>query len=244
MTHQKPFLAVSLVLCFVLLSCDSNEIGDSKDVNQDKIYLDYEIDYTQGDEYVTGSFQFRFAGSAGTTLVLNEPSRVELDGELLNIDSSEFAGAFYELRKKFTDFIGKHTISFTDANGKKLENTFDFAPFTLHGIPSSVSKNEDLVFYYNLRQMAATDYIEINSIGTDSSFHFTFTGPDNKIIIPAKELQRQQGKTLNLECTLYREMPLLQSTSEGGFLKITYRAKPVKIWFENGQIISYLKSNL
>lgn len=240
MTHQKPFLAVIFILCFVLPSCDSNEIGDSKDVNQDKIYLDYEIDYTQGDEYVTGSFQFRFAGSAGTTLVLNEPSHVEMDGEKLKIDSSEFVGAFYELRKKFTDFIGKHTISFTDANGKKIETAFDFDPFTIHGIPSWASKNEDLLFYYNMRQMAATDHIEVNSSGTDSSFHLTVTGLDNKIIIPAKELQRQKGKSLNLECSLYREIPLLQATSDGGFLKITYRTKPVKIIFEPGQIISQL----
>jgi hypothetical protein len=40
MRHQKTFLAVILLLGAAFLSCDSTEIGDSKDVNQDKIYMD------------------------------------------------------------------------------------------------------------------------------------------------------------------------------------------------------------
>ncbi len=229
MQHKKPFLAAILLLIAGLIACDSTEIGESKDVNQDKIFMDYHISYTEGDENILVSLKYRFSGSAGTTLVLNEPSSVELDGVKLKVDSSEGSGAFYELNKNFTGFTGKHNIVFTDVNGKKFENSFDFGSFSLNTIPATVSRNYDLVVSYNTTPLSASDHVEISSIDTDSSFHYQQAGPNNSITIPAKEFMRQKVKTLLLDCALYREVPLAQTTTEGGSLKIFYRLKPVKI---------------
>ncbi|MBI1779887.1 MAG: hypothetical protein HYR66_00695 [Sphingobacteriales bacterium] len=80
-------------------SCTSSEIGDSKDVAQDKIYQSYNISYSENDEKLSATAVFRFAGSNGTTLVLNDPGKVELDDELIKVDSSKFRGAYYEVAK-------------------------------------------------------------------------------------------------------------------------------------------------
>ncbi|MBK8611639.1 MAG: hypothetical protein IPL84_17290 [Chitinophagaceae bacterium] len=232
MKHQKSFLAGILFTVMALVACDSNEIGDSKDVNQDKIFMDYELSYNQSDEQVELDLQYRFAGPAGTTLVLNYPSRVELDGENLVVDSSEGSGAYYETKQRFSDFIGNHTIRFADLNNKKLENSFDFSTFTLHEVPATASRKEDLHLYYNLRPLGANDFIEIKTAGSDSSFSIKEEGPGNRITIPAAELARQNRKILTLECTLYRDIPLSQTTSEGGSFKMIYRLKPVKIKLE------------
>ena len=50
MQHQKTALAGIFFLITGLAGCDSNEIGDIKDVNQDKVYMDYVISYTEGEE--------------------------------------------------------------------------------------------------------------------------------------------------------------------------------------------------
>ncbi len=229
MIQQKPLLAAFLAVIVTLAACDSNEIGDSKDVNQDKIYMDYEISYNEPDADVELNFQYRFAGSAGTTLVLNDGSLVELDGEKLKVDSSEGGGAFYETRKKFSNFNGTHSIAFTDINGKKFENNFDFTTFALHALPAAVDHNKDLMIAYSTLALGPNDYVEINSIGSDSSFRIRQAGPDSSLIITAKELQRQKEKTVTIGCSLYREVALTQVTSEGGSLKIYYRLKPIKI---------------
>ncbi len=229
MQQQKPFLAVILFLMTGLAACDSTEIGDSKDVNQDKIYMDYNIAYTEAEDNVSVNFKYRFAGSSGTTLVLNDPSRVELDGEKLAVDSSEYAGAFYEANKKFGGFVGKHTISFTDFNRKKLDNSFDFAPFKLDALPEAADRNKDLVISYSTAAPGLHDYVIINTEGTDSSFSYQQPGPNSSLTIPAKELLRQKGKTLVLSCSFYRQISLSEITSEGGSFIIAYKLKPVKI---------------
>jgi hypothetical protein len=228
MHYQKQVLAV-ICLLTGLFACNSNEIGESKDVNQDKIYMDYRISYAEGDEQVALNFQYRFAGAAGTTLVLNNPSQVKLDGETLKADSSKYGGAYYSISKDRPTFLGKHNIQFTDTNGKQFENSFEFAPFTLVNIPAVADRNKDLIVFYNINGLNATDDIEINSIDTDSSFHYHQPGSASSIIIPASELKRQKKNEVSFEATIYRDLPLKQTTGEGGKLALTYRVKPVKI---------------
>jgi hypothetical protein len=229
MQHQKPVLAGMLFLIAGLFACDSNEIGNSKDVNQDKIYMDYNISYLEGEDKVNLNFQYRFAGATGTTLVLNNPSQVKLDGEILKVDSSEERGAYYELSKNYKAFLGKHSIQFTDTNGKQFTDSFEFAPFTLVNLPATADRNKELIVSYNTNSLNAGDDIEINSVDTDSSFHYHQPGPDNSTVIPASDLKRQKNKDVSFETTIYRKIPLTQTTSEGGTMMLTYRLKPVKI---------------
>ena len=229
MKHQKPFLAVIFVLTAGLFSCDSNEIGESKDVNQDKIYMDYNISYTEGEDEVALNFQYRFAGAVGTTLVLNNPSQVKLDGEILKADSSKYGGAFYSVNKNSQAFLGKHSISFSDINGKQFENNFEFAPFTLVNLPAIANRNKDLVVSYNINGLNADDDIEINSVDTDSSFHYHQSGASSSGTIPALDLKRQKNQEISFETTIYRNLPLKQTTAEGGKMMLTYRLKPVTI---------------
>ena len=229
MHYQKPILAGILLLITGLFACDSNEIGESKDVNQDKIYMDYNISYAEGDEQVALNLQYRFAGAAGTTLVLNNPSHVKLDGALLKVDSSEYGGAFYKVNRNYNSFLGKHNIHFTDVNGKQFDNSFEFAPFTLVNLPASADRNKDLLVSYNINGLNKADDIEINSVDTDSSFHYHQSGGNTSATIPASDLKRQKNKEVSFETTIYRKIHLTQTTSEGGSLKLTYQLKPVKI---------------
>ena len=229
MHYQKPVLAGMLLLITALFACNSNEIGESKDVNQDKIYMDYSISYYEGDDQVALNFQYRFAGAAGTTLVLNNPSQVKLDGEIIKADSSKYGGAFYTVNKSHHAFLGKHSIQFTDINGKQFENSFEFAPFTLVNLPATAHSNKDLLVSYNINDLNAADDIEINSVDTDSSFHYNQPGSNTSVAIPSSDLKRQKNADVSFEATIYRKIPLSKTTAEGGSLGLTYRLKPVKI---------------
>ena len=229
MKQQKPFLAGILLFMTGLAACSSTEIGNSRDVNQDRIYMDYQIDYNEAANNVILNFKYRFAGPAGTTLVLNEPSRAELDAVKLVVDSTEFSGAFYRVEKTFSHYTGKHMISFIDMTGKKLEDSFEIAPFNINVLPANTHRGKDLVITYKADALGFNDLVEINSEHTDSSFTYRSGHTGNRIVIPAKELLRQRGETLALSCSVYREVPLQQTTAEGGSLKMRYKLKPMKI---------------
>lgn len=226
---RNPVLVGLLLSAGLLTACSSNEIGDSKDVNQDKIYMDYFISHAEGDENVDITCQFRFAGNNGTTLVLSDGSKVELDGENLKADSSTSSGAFYKISKPVSGFYGNHSIRFTNTSGKQFDNQFTFAPFAITNGDMEARRTKDLRISYRSVPLTKEEYVEVYSTGTDSSFHYSQDGPDSNMLIPSKELTRQKGKTLSLECKLYREIDLQQSTSEGGVIRIEQGLKAIKI---------------
>ena len=230
MFKSKPVLVLAISF-FAFAACSSNEIGDSKDVAQDKIYQDYAISYAEGNTNAEVYCQFRFAGKNGTTLVLNSPSQVQFDGEKIAVDSSAGSGAYYQANKPAINFFGKHTLLYTTTDNKTLENSFSFDNFKLVNLPASISKKQDFNLSFETTALQGDDYIELGTSNTDSSFDITHTTADkgNFITIPAKELQRQKVKTLTLEATLYRKVPLQQTTSEGGLLVTKFSLKPVTI---------------
>src|SRR6186713_2633162 len=151
---------------FSLFSCTSDEIGNSKDVNPDAVFFDYEVWAEEGKEDVTVNLQYRMGGKNGTTLVLDEPSKVILDGEQLKVDSAKITGAYYEVQRPLVSFMGKHTINFTDLNKKEYNEEFEFTPFSLDPEVPSILNRGDLVFDF-----IGLDSVDVLSVTlTDTSF--------------------------------------------------------------------------
>lgn len=209
---KNPPVFVSFILIFLITSCGSSEIGESKDVNQATIYQDYKIVYEEGvdDDQVEIWCQFRFAGDDGTTLVLTKPSSITFDGQNIKVDSSDFTGAFYSLQTPAKTFFGKHRFVFTDINKKRFINEFSFDSFKLSPLPAIVSKTQPLNIQFETTALTGDDYIELAAINTDSSFSIKHLASEdgNIINIPVSELKRQKGNKLKLEGFVCRKMPL------------------------------------
>jgi hypothetical protein len=229
------FTCTMASIAIIFNGCASNEIGNSKDVTPETIYQGYDITYKEGEENVKVFAQFRFAGENGTTLVLSKPSSIAFDSQVLTVDSSEVAGAFYQALYPVAGFYGKHQFTFTDINLKKVQQAFSFENFKLTSLPAIAYKNQALQIPFDAAVLGADDYLEINSENSDSTFSFTHTSLDTShfIQIPAKELQRQKGDNLSISITLFKKIPLQNPTKEGGFIMIEYYLKPVTIKLEN-----------
>jgi len=226
-TINSTFVFFSLFsLCFFFGSCTSNEIGNGKDVNPSAIYFDYRIWGNEGDDAITVMLQFRFGGANGTTLVLEEPSKVELDGKQIMTDSSKMTGAFYEMVKPIKEFTGKHTIVFTDINQKQYKEEFNFQPIVLRTtIPKEIKRN-DLVF--ELDGLDPIDYVRV--ILNDTSFasegiNRLDTVRNGRVIISKQDLETVVNGPVHLELYKEVERPIKNGTDEGGKLEITYGVK-------------------
>ena len=217
---------VTSISIFFLFSCNSDEIRNSKDVNPDALFFDYEIWADESKEDVTVNLQYRMGGKNGTTLILNEPSKVMLDGEQLKVDSAKVTGAYYEVQRPLTSFAGKHTISFTDLNKKEYNEEFEFKPFSLEpDVPSTLNRG-DLVF--NFKGLDTLDYLSV--ILTDTSFtshdiNDIDTVRNGRLTIRGDRLSALINGPIHLQ--FYREqiLPLKRPTKEGGKFIITYGLK-------------------
>ncbi|MGG9970282.1 hypothetical protein ACQ33O_00695 [Ferruginibacter sp. SUN002] len=235
MKHSKILqiaLFTSIIIGFT--KCSSSEIGNSKDVAQDKIYQSYSINYTEGEKDFTAWAQFRFAGSKGTTLELSDPSYVQFDQQRIKVDSSKYSGAYYEHKQDAGLMLSSHSFVFYDINKKAYENGFFMNEFKLKDVPASAPKDQPLLIQYAFEpalELKGDDYIRLYATDTDSTFSITVNATDsaNKIIVPVSELKRQKGKELTLNAKLFRTVPLKQTTPEGGQMEIQYALKPVKI---------------
>ena len=224
--YQFGLKIICLVSLVFLFSCTSDEIGNSKNVNPDAVFFDYEVWAEEDKEDVTVNLQYRMGGKNGTTLVLDEPSKVMLDGEQLKVDSAKVTGAYYEVQRPLASFTGKHTIRFTDGSNKEYNEEFEFTPFFLDpDVPSTLNRG-DLVF--NFKGLDPVDYLSV--ILTDTSFtsadiNDVDTVRNGRLVIKADRLSAVMNGPVHLQ--FYREqiMPLKTATKEGGKFMITYGLK-------------------
>jgi hypothetical protein len=218
--------SILILISFIYSSCNSNEIGGSKDVNPESIYFDYKITGEEGKDDITVMLQYRFAGANGTTLVLDEPSKVELDGQAIRVDSSRMTGAYYEVLKPLKEFTGKHSIVFTDLDKKQYKEEFSFQPITLRAkLPESI-KRDDLIF--ELDGLEPVDYVRV--LLTDTSFasdgiNRVDTVKNGRVMISKEDLEKVVNGPVHLELYKEVEKPLKERTREGGALYISYGLK-------------------
>jgi hypothetical protein len=226
MKYQFGGKEIWLVLIVLLVSCTSDEIGNSKDVNPEAVFFDYEIWAEEGKEDVTVNVQYRMGGKNGTTLVLDDPSKVLLDGKELIVDSAKVTGAYYEIQMPIASFSGKHSITFIDLNRREYTEEFEFTPFSLDpDVPATLNRG-DLVF--NFKGLDSIAYL--NVILTDTSFNSADindidTVKNGRLIISADRLSALINGPINLQFHREVEKAVKNATKEGGKLYIHYGLK-------------------
>lgn len=229
MNKTSLFGLASVIL--MIQSCASSEIGESKDVNQAKIYQDFSVDYVAGKQYADVSCTFRFAGDKGTTLVLSSPSSVSFDGHTLSVDSTTFSGAFYSYSAEQQTFPGAHEFIFTDYAGKAYKNKYTYYPLAIKAYPAKAPKDQPIKVYFETAKLGPDDYVELGTLGSDSSFSITYEAADtgNVLVIPVNELKRQKKSSLRLMPRMYRRQPLSSVTDEGGVVVTSTSLDPIQI---------------
>jgi len=224
MIIKKPLSLLSFAV--LLTACTSNEIGNGKDVNPGSVYFDYRIwgDEEGGD--MTVKLQYRFAGPNGTTLVLEEPGKVELDGVEIGVDSSKMNGAYYEVIKPVKDFTGHHTIVLTAMDKKEYKEEFSFQPIVLKTKVPPVISRTDLVF--ELSGIAPKDYIRVMMTDTASFSEGIMrldTVINGRITITKKELEALTNGPIQFELYKEDEKRIKNGTKQGGKISISYGIK-------------------
>src|SRR5262245_21459177 len=80
----KPIALLTILSTFMSLSSCKKE--DSDDVNQDKIYAEYELFYDKNTDKTYASAVFKFSNALGTNLQLTSPSEVKFNSDVIPWD--------------------------------------------------------------------------------------------------------------------------------------------------------------
>lgn len=220
-------LLLLLLIPLLIISCTDVEIGKSKDVNPDTIFFDYRISGEESKNMMTCMLRYRYGGPNGTTLVLDSPAKVVVDGIVPKLDSAKYTGAYYELSKPIKEFAGHHQIVFIDINNKQYKEDFDFTPFSLSAeLPEKVARQP---FTIKLKDFPAEE-TPVRLVMTDTAFSTRDVNEIRKITngeipIDDKTLSQLKSGPVTLEIYLEDERSVKNGTKQGGRIFITYGLK-------------------
>jgi len=226
---RKNLFLIALFASFFLLSgCADNESVKKKKADPDDIYFDYRVWGNEENSDITVRLQYFLENGDENTVLLQHPSKVEFDGEVLPADSSKMNGYYYEATIPLENFDGKHYIVFTDRNEKQYREEFEFPVISLKTeIPAVVSRKE-LVF--ELDGINPGEIIRV--LLTDTAFYSRGidridTIRNDSIIITPRDLENLKNGPVYLEIYKDDKWPLKETTKGGGRISLSYGLKRV-----------------
>jgi hypothetical protein len=219
---RRSVLALFTVSIFLLYSCHQGNGSEQRG----PLFFDYMIWGDEETATITAKLQFRIRGEFGDAVQLQDPAKIEFDGVVLKPDSAKLNGFFYEIAWPSADFTGRHTIIFTDYQGKKYTTAFEFALITLKTAVSPLVARDTLLL--NLDGEQEADRLRV--VVTDTSFYGKGlekidTSRDGQVLITPNEWRNLKSGPVTLEIFREDEKMLAETTQAGGRFWLFYALK-------------------
>lgn len=216
---RLSFLSLSLITLvgLFMFSCESEP---SIDVNQDKIWVEYELVYSAAEDKTTAFALFRFGNSLGTQLELSDPASVTFEGDPLLFNPIL---ARHEI--ELEGLVKQGTFVYTDTEANVFTNqtpamvSADF-PASPSILPLSQSTDYELSW-------------DGTSLGADQGVS-VLVGPKlfvenelnaTSITLFASKLQDLPQPSYLAYLERWEELEPIEATSAGGVIRARYRAE-------------------
>lgn len=224
-----------LLAAFVFISaCTSNEIGYSKDVNPATIYTQYSIIKEKDQDSIRCRAQYRFAGQNGTTLVLSQPSMIQLDQQPLFVDSSDFEGAYYEKQFAPAQFSGNHYWLFTGTDGKKYKESFTLqTPDCNTAFSTTIQPANYTLTYQQLQAPVAITVAISDSAGSNYIFTQNVSPQNNQVQLQPAFFDSLATGPITISTYINQNRALQHCPDEGGNLSLYYFIKEWQLQLEH-----------
>jgi len=220
---------------FLLPGCWSNATADSSDVNEDKIYGDYDAWFEADTNEVWLHAQFTFGGWNGTTLRLSPPSTITVDGKEMDIRDGDEAllnlvGTYYTLRESTTEPSDSYTFEWTRTDSTTYTNVITMPKAVSIAAPlsgASHSMTDALEVEFAGDSLAGNDELECVLDGV-KTVEIQTTDFGTGCVFTPDELQElgEGSVTATVERRL-AEDPQQGHDAEGGKLEGRYKSKSV-----------------
>lgn len=227
MKYSNVFSFLFLVLgsAILFMACP---IEDSSDVNQDKIYTDYEVFYNSNTDKTIVLAKFRFGGATGTILQLTEPAEVYFNEDKLPFRAIN--GGHY---KEYAGRITEGTFRYTNIDSVSYENEIPVAEVI--DFPDgldSLSKSEAYTFTWDGTALKENQSVGVFvgswTWGQDALFFQNSEGATD-IVMGTNKLANLPVGSSTWYLDRSTQDQVSEGTSEGGFIRARYRAENIQV---------------
>lgn len=215
-----PLLTLLAGFSLLFIGCDKESASD---VNQDKIWAEYELFYDKNTDVTTAIARFRFGGATGTLLELDGEDKVTFNNE--DLPYNIWWGAHV---KEYSGLVTGGTFAYTNLDNQTFTNTVPaYESIAFADDFTTIQKGQSNTITWVVTPLAANQYVGI-FIGTwtwgqDALSLQDGDGATNMVIGLNQINQLAVGAAT---CIMDRttDLPVSQGTSEGGRIRGKYRA--------------------
>jgi hypothetical protein len=210
-------LSKSLIIAIGILAI-ACEVQPSVDVNQDKIWVKYELIYNAPNDETTASAKFRFGNGVGTLLELSDPATVSFNGNEMLFNP---LASGYEW--KTDGLVSNGTFVYEDTDGSVFTNatpTIVSTEFPDTTSVLSLSKSQDYDLVWDGTALAPDQGVSV-------------------LIGPELFVEETDGA---IQMTIYASrLQNLDKTAYLGFIERWERQEPVEATSVGGEIYAKYK---
>jgi hypothetical protein len=228
MKNLKLKLISTIITAVIVLSSCGKE--DSADVNQDKIYAEYELFYDKNNDKTYASAVFKFSNVTGTNLQLTAPSEIKFNGDVIPYDAT-----FAYYRKEYAGIINSGTFTFKDTDGLTYTNPVSLAKIITNPVIDTIKRANGAYTYTwvgdSVRQNELIG-LTIGSVANPLDLEVFLQGAvsSKNFVLPLTQLN---GLAIgNSYCQLDRQVETNAPsvTSAGGKIRGKYRAQNTTLY--------------
>ena len=231
---ENKSLNLALPALFAVLSvfntaCSTDTVS-SKDVSTEAIHQDYTMSYHEDSNTTEMSAQFRVGGWSGTTVELESPSSLKVNGQAPSKNS--FLGTRYY--SSSSGYVPTATFEFTTTDGSKLTNSISIDPLHLLKADQTVSVLRTYEADVDAPKLTSGETITVQiqqQISGKESVYATgiYDRSRSKASFSPSELNKLENGNASLVIYRAKTGSLAQATKEGGGIAAYYYLRPVSV---------------
>lgn len=224
---MRYLLSLTALITLLLTACHTEQ---SSDVNQNRIYTQYELVYNADEDITYARAWFRFGNATGTQLELSSPSEVTFEGEKLSF--VKLLG-YYE--KKFAGLKNSGVFKWEDTEGTAYENTVALSSIAIGSLSDTLPRTAALNVPWTGDALSTDDVavLWVNGSGEgDAQAAISIEDGAGSIILPLDKVSKISAGKGKIYLERRRSPDLVQKTDAGGTGTGVYRAKTKEVVFE------------
>ncbi|MFT5857929.1 MAG: hypothetical protein ACI865_000013 [Flavobacteriaceae bacterium] len=218
-------LGIAMVSVLFFTACKKES---SINIDQNRIYSNYDIEYDQHSNQTSVKATFRVDHNSGQKIELTYPSRVGFDGETMSY--KKVMGQYTFNR---SGNVLNRSILYFDIDGKEFSNSGENMSFI--DIPvgfNGISRGGNVFLPWAGGAIASGETVTVTISGGSQSGSKTFTANSvgsNYIILDQYKLQNLVAGTATIQIKREVSKSLVQSNLAGGRITSTYKGRRTTI---------------
>lgn len=222
---RRNTIAIGLLSVLFFTACKKEA---SINIDQNRIYSDYEVTYDQESNRTEVQATFRVDHNSGTKVELTYPSRVGFNEE--SMAWRKLAG-IYEAH--FSGNLTHGAFTYFDADGNRFDNAgLAVNPIDLPYGMNNISKNGNFFLPWTGAALQQDETVEVVINGGSQSGKETFQATvvgSSYISLPQYKLDRLEVGTARIQISRQKTSTLQQSNLAGGRITSKYESREIMV---------------